>query len=266
MEGYELAKCGKCGMVWDPFPHGDLKSVYGKNYFINENPKGGYANYFEGMKINKKTFYERIKRIERKMAKKGKMLDLGSALGDSLIAAKKLGWKEIMGVELSEFATKEARKKGLDVKIGTLKSSRFPQNHFDVVTIQDVIEHVEDPVSELKNVQKVLKPGGYAFIVTPDVSGFWSKILGSLWYHYKPGEHIMYFSQKSLKKALEVSGFKNIKTGKTYHVMSLEYIFNRLRYYSSGLFGFLLRLSKRSSVGRMSFRIYAGEIEAWGQK
>ena len=200
------------------------------------------------------------------MAKKGKMLDLGSALGDSLIAAKKLGWKEIMGVELSEFATKEARKKGLDVKIGTLKSSRFPQNHFDVVTIQDVIEHVEDPVSELKNVQKVLKPGGYAFIVTPDVSGFWSKILGPLWYHYKPGEHIMYFSQKSLKKALEVSGFKNIKTGKTYHVMSLEYIFNRLRYYSPGLFGFLLKLSKRSSVGHMSFRVYAGEIEAWGQK
>jgi len=102
-------------MVWDPFPPEDLESVYTENYFINDNPKGGYANYFQGMSINKRTFYERIKRINNRVKKKDGMLDVGSALGDSLIEAKRLGWKNLHGVELSGFAVREAVKRGLNV-------------------------------------------------------------------------------------------------------------------------------------------------------
>lgn len=266
MKGYLLLRCLNCGMVWDPYTSENLESVYVENYFVNENPKGGYANYFEGMNINKKTFFERIKRINSKVVTKGKMLDVGSALGDSLIEAKKLGWKDVYGVELSEFAAKKAEKRGLDVKNGTLMEAKYPSDHFDVVTIQDVIEHMPDPITEMKEVKRILKPNGIVFIVTPDIGGFWQKILGPSWYHYKPGEHIMYFSQKTLFKMLNDRGFRNIETRRTYHVMSLEYIFNRLRYYSPGFFSFLLKLTKHNFLGQMSFKTYSGEIEAWGQK
>ena len=67
---------------------------------------------------------------------------------------------------------------------------------------QDVIEHVTDPVEELKKVHRILKPKGVIFVVTPDVGGLWSKLLGRLWYHYKPVEHVVYFSEKTMKKAL----------------------------------------------------------------
>lgn len=266
MKGYRLARCLTCGMIWDPFPPEDLGSVYGENYFVNENPKGGYANYFEGMNINKRTFYERIKRINKKVENKGKMLDVGSALGDSLVEAQKLGWKEVYGVELSEFAAKKSAKRGLNIKAGTLKSAKYQSNFFDAVTMQDVIEHVSDPADEAKEIKRILKPSGFVFIVTPDIGGFWHKILGSLWYHYKPGEHIMYFSQKTLAKVLIDAGFKNVETRRTYHVMSLEYIFNRLRYYAPGFFEFILNLIKHTPIGKMSFKVYSGEIEAWGQK
>lgn len=266
MRGYKLAKCSDCGMVWDPFPPESLEAVYSKNYFVNENPKGGYANYFEGMNINKRTFFERVKRINKKLDGKGRMLDVGSALGDSLVEAKKLGWKDVYGVELSEYAAKESKKRGLNIKIGTLKDAKYPSNYFDVVTLQDVIEHVEDPVSEMKEIYRILKPGGYVFLVTPDIGGLWLKLLGHLWYHYKPGEHIMYFSQNTLRKALEDSGYKNIETHRTYHVMSTEYIFNRLRYYAPLLFETLIKLSSKNFIGKIAFRVYAGEIEGWGQK
>lgn len=266
MKGYRLARCLSCGMVWDMFPPENLELVYTKNYFVNENPKGGYANYFEGMNINKRTFYERIKRINNKVLVRDKMLDVGSALGDSLTEAKKLGWKNVYGVELSSYAASESRKRGLNIKTGDLKSAKYPSNYFDVVTLQDVIEHVQKPVIETAEIYRVLKPGGYVFMVTPDMSGIWAMFLGSQWYHYKPGEHIMYFSQKSLSKVLSGAGFKNIESRKTYHVMSLEYIFNRLRYYAPAFFEFLIRLIKNSSIAKMSFRIYSGEIECWGQK
>lgn len=266
MAGYRLSRCLDCDMVWDPFPPVSMESIYNENYFINENPKGGYANYFCGMNINKRTFYERIKKINKKIGIKGKMLDVGSALGDSLLEAKKLGWKNLYGIELSKYAVIESRKRGLNVKNGTLGSSKFQSNYFDIVTIQDVIEHLPNPKAELKEVYKVLKSDGYVFIVTPDIGGFWHKLLGSLWYHYKPSEHIMYFSQKTLAQILKNTGFKNIETRRTYHIMSLEYIFNRLRYYLPWFFEFLLKLTKDNLLGKMSFRVYSGEIEGWGQK
>ncbi|MEJ2348134.1 MAG: class I SAM-dependent methyltransferase [Patescibacteria group bacterium] len=265
MHGYKLARCKACGMVWDFMPHEHLLSLYDKTYFMNENPKGGYANYFEGMRINKKTFSQRLKRIEKKHGK-GRLLDVGCALGDCLMEAKKLGWKDALGIEVSDYAYKFARKRGLNVKKGNLKKNSISSNSFDVITYQDVIEHIADPVDELKRIYKVLKPGGLVFLVTPDVGGWWNKILGPLWYHYKPDEHVMYFSQESLKKALKIAGFKNIKTRKTYHVLSVEYVINRLRYYSPFIFENILKIIRKLRLKDMSFRAYTGEIEAWGTK
>jgi ubiquinone/menaquinone biosynthesis C-methylase UbiE len=263
---YKLSRCLRCGMVWDPSPPQKLETIYTEEYFINDNPKGGYANYFEGMAINRMTFYERIKRINKKVSRKEKMLDVGSALGDSLEEAKKLGWKKLSGVELSQYALNKSRKKGIDINLGTLNDVKFPSDYFDVVTVQDVIEHIKYPVKEINEIYRILKPGGFVFLVTPDIDGLWAKLLKDKWYHYKPKEHIMYFSQKTIRKLLKNAEFKNVETRRTYHIMSLEYILNRLRYYSPWFFSVLLGLIKNSFFGKFSFKVYAGEIEGWGQK
>lgn len=265
MSGYRLVRCKNCGMVWDFMPPENLLVQYDKRYFINENPKGGYANYFDGMAVNKKTFSGRLKKIEKKFGK-GKLLDVGCALGDCLIEARRLGWNEAEGLEASEYAYKFAKKRGLKVKKGVLGNNTYAKDSFDFVLYQDVIEHVTDPVQELKRVRRILKPGGFAYLVTPDVGGFWSKLLGSLWYHYKPVEHVVYFSQSTMRLALKNAGFKNIKTGKTYHVLSLEYIMNRLRYYTPTLFDFMLKIIKNTPLRNVSFKAFTGELEAWGQK
>lgn len=265
MPGYKLEKCGNCSMVWDAYPLENIHAQYEKSYFVNPNPKGGYANYFEGMRVNKRTFYERLKRIGKKH-KKGKLLDVGCALGDCLVEAKKLGWEDPEGLEVSEYAYEFAKKKGLKVKKGFLEKGTYPENNFDLVLYQDVIEHIKEPVEELEKVRKILKPGGLVFLVTPDIGGWWKRILGPLWYHYKPEEHIMYFSQESLKKALQKAGFGNIETRRTYHILSVEYILNRLRYYSPHLFGFILKIVTKTSFKDISFKSYTGEIEAWGYK
>lgn len=265
MPGYRLSKCQKCSMVWDHFPPDNITSQYEKNYFSNDNPKGGYANYFEGMEINKKTFNDRLNKIEKYFNRKVKLLDVGCALGDCLTVAKKLGWTEIYGLELSKYASDFAKKRGLKIFHGTLLKNKIDQK-FDLITMQDVIEHVEDPIANLKAANKLLNKKGIIYLVTPDVGGLWQKILKRFWYHYKPGEHIMYFSQKSLSIALKNAGFKNIKTQKTYHVMSLEYILNRLKYYSPFFFGNLTLIIKKTPFRKIAFNVYAGEIEAWGEK
>jgi len=266
MPKYYLSQCSVCGMIWDPDPPEDLKSVYTENYFLSHKPKVGYANYFEGMKVSKKTFYERIKRINKKVGDKTRMLDIGTAFGDSLLEARKLGWKNLNGVEVSDYAVRESRKRGLDVKSGTLESANYPSNYFDAVTLQDVIEHVKDPKVEVKEIYRVLKPGGIVFIVAPDAGNILRKLLGSHWYHYQPGEHLMYFSRKTLAKVLRDANFKKVKMGMTYHIMSLESILTRLKYYIPWFFEFLLKLVRNNFLGKLSFRVYADEMEGWGQK
>jgi len=267
MRGYKLYKCIICEMVWDQYPVGDIKEQYNESYFINDNPKGGYSNYFEGMVVNRKTFYDRLNRIKEKIGGKKVLLDIGCALGDCLIEAQKLGWSKVEGLEVSDYACKFARKRGLKVSKGTILEVNFPKNKFDVVMIQDVIEHTADPLLQIEEVYKTLKPGGVVFIITPDIGGIWSKIMGSLWYHYKPSEHLVYFSQKTIKNSLARAGFINVEAKRASHVMSVGYILDRMRYYCPNFFSLLLNLAKKKTlVSNLHLRMYTGELEAWGQK
>lgn len=266
MPGYKLAKCKACDLVWDLTPPSLPEKQYQEDYFVNSNSKGGYANYFEGMKINRKTFSERLNKIANATGKEGRLLDIGCALGDCLSEAESLGWKKAEGIDPSEYAIKKARERGLTVKRGTLESLKIKENSYDLVLSQDQIEHVPDPVLELDRMRKILKPGGVLFLVTPDIDGIWARILGKYWYHYKPKEHLLYFSAKTIKTSLKKAGFKDIKVKKTYHVMSISYIANRFRYYSPLLFGSLHKIINPTFLKDIPLRIYAGEIEAWAKK
>lgn len=267
MRGYSLTKCKKCEFVWDSNRSENVLLQYDKSYFKNDNPKGGYTNYFEGMKINRKTFVDRLKKIEKRLGFKGRLLDVGAALGDCLEVAQEMGWSDSYGVEVSKFAVSEAKKRGVkNIKNSTLAKSGYKYNSFDAITYQDVIEHVDDPIKELKTAYKHLKKDGLIFLVTPDIGGLWHKILKSMWYHYKPGEHIMYFSEGSLSLALEKAGYKNIETRKTYHVLSVEYVLSRLRYYSPFIFGNFQKIADIVGIKNFAFKAYTGEIEAWAQK
>lgn len=261
---YHLSKCHSCQMVWDPRPPKNLIAQYQESYFVNDNPKGGYANYFEGVQNNDKTFKHRLKKIAQRVHNKSNLLDVGAALGDFLFAARKLGWKNLTGVEISSYGCQFAKSRKLKVYQGTLENLPVTKQ-FSVITSQDVIEHVTDPIPELERIYKRLRPGGLLMIVTPDITSWWSKVLSRYWYHYKPGEHVVYFSTTTMHQALTQTGFTNIVVQPTQHFMSLEYIFNRLRVYSP-LFTLLHTITRHTPLKNFQVKIDTGELEAWANK
>lgn len=261
---YRLSRCRSCQMIWDPSPPADLISQYQESYFRNDNPKGGYANYFEGVANNNKTFAYRLRRIAKRVRVKSNLLDVGAALGDFLLAARKLGWTKLSGVEVSTYGCQFAASRRLKLHQGTLKDIPSTKQ-FSVITSQDVIEHVTDPLVELKQIYQHLRPGGLLYLVTPDITSWWSKILGPYWYHYKPGEHVVYFSSQTIYQALTLTGFQNISVQPTQHFMSLEYIINRLRVYSP-IFSWLHTIIRRTSLKNYQVKINTGELEAWAYK
>lgn len=264
-DSYKLLKCHNCGLVWDAYPP-MIKKQFEEDYFVSKDIKDGYTNYIEGMKVNRLTFKERLKKIKKKTGKTGKLLDVGCALGDCLMEAKNLGWNKIYGIDPSSYSYKISQRKGIDIKKGTLRNVDFESNFFDIILYQDVIEHINDPLEELKIIYRILKPRGWLFIITPDINGWWAKILKSHWYHFRPNDHLVYFSKKSIIKALKTVNFVNQKVEKTYHIMSLSYIFTRLRFYSPSLFKTFLKITRKVRLNDLPIKMYTGEMEVWTQK
>ncbi|MBW5381276.1 class I SAM-dependent methyltransferase, partial [Brachyspira hampsonii] len=83
---------------------------------------------------------------------------IGTASGFLLEEAKLLGF-EPYGVELSEYSSSIAKKKFGDDRIhnGTLETSSFQENFFDVITMTDLLEHIQNPIEILKYSYKILK-------------------------------------------------------------------------------------------------------------
>jgi SAM-dependent methyltransferase len=87
---------------------------------------------------------------------RGSLLDVGCGRGAFLQRARSKGWN-VFGVEFSETAAWDARRSGLDVFTGDLSEAKFPSCYFDVVTLFNVIEHLRDPLCNVKEVHRILK-------------------------------------------------------------------------------------------------------------
>jgi 2-polyprenyl-3-methyl-5-hydroxy-6-metoxy-1,4-benzoquinol methylase len=142
-----------------------------------------------------------------------RLLDVGCALGMMLQEAEAAGW-EAVGVETSDFAARYAMENtGCKVYKGTLQQADFAPESFDVVTLMDVIEHLPQPCALLAEVYRVLRPDGVAFIVTPNFGSLFVWLYGQEAYGIGPEEHVTYFQQSTLKRALRNTGFRDIMVG-----------------------------------------------------
>lgn len=265
VDGSLIVRCEVCDLVREASRPAATSQVYDSDYYSTESSKGGYANYVLDAGINRLTFDERLRAIEAKLGRKGRLLDVGCALGDFVEVARESGW-DAEGVEISAFASAEARAKGLRVYTGILEDLALPSGSYDVITLYDVIEHLTDPVRTLREVSRLLAPGGVLHMVTPNVGGLQAKILGSKWYHYKPGEHLFYFSPKTIREALDRASFNWIGWARSGSYVTVTYVMSRLRYYAPALFGGLESVGRTVRLGPFPFKLYVGEMEVWAKR
>src|SRR5207244_5442396 len=129
VDGTFIVECRDCGLVRQDTRPLAAAAIYDSDYYATDNPKGGYANYFLDSDVNRRTFRDRIQAIERQYGRRGRLLDVGCALGDFLLEAKASGW-DVEGVEISSFAAQRARARGLRVPAARLGARAFPPGGF----------------------------------------------------------------------------------------------------------------------------------------
>jgi 2-polyprenyl-3-methyl-5-hydroxy-6-metoxy-1,4-benzoquinol methylase len=136
---------------------------------------------------------------------KVRVLDIGCGLGESLGYHRARGC-DAHGVEADRNVLGVAQRYGLNVKVGLFDASNYEPASFDVVTLDQVIEHVAEPASLLRGVHRVLKPGGLLVLSTPNADGWGARVFGNRWIHWHAPYHLQFFSRRSMALSAEQVG------------------------------------------------------------
>jgi len=246
---FSILKCNRCGIYFaDKFPlEKKIEKIYSKSYYDAWSDGNGIIPLSVEL-MKKNTFRSYLDKLNKyKDFKKAKILDIGCATGFLLDEAKNRGC-DCWGVEINPFGAKETQKKFPNrVFNGILENSKFKSNFFDIVTMIDLIEHTKDPVKVMNEVRRILKKGGYVVLVTPNVGGLWSKILGKKWTNFKE-EHLYYFKDSSLKYLINKCGFKYIYGEPVSKTLTLGYICKQLNTYKTPILSNLVKILEHLPV------------------
>jgi glycosyltransferase involved in cell wall biosynthesis/SAM-dependent methyltransferase len=221
---YRVVRCDDCNLVFlNPQPSdAELGKIYNADYFLGSDTEAGRQSVSEIKQATAKFYLSEIRRYCG--SKNGRLLEIGCGDGDFLISAEAEGW-QVSGVEYSSDACEKARKrlKNGDVKCGELQAAKLPSAQFDLCVISDVIEHVRSPLDFLKEIYRVLKPGGALFIATPATDSWSARLMKQKWMEFKP-EHLTYFDRQNLQTTLFQSGFREIIVQPGWKILSFDYI------------------------------------------
>jgi 2-polyprenyl-3-methyl-5-hydroxy-6-metoxy-1,4-benzoquinol methylase len=225
---HTIVECLECGLVYaDPrYNSGEILS----KYEAVEDPL--YVEEREGRVL---TFERHLRPLE-KIAPPGngrRLLDVGCHVGVFVEIAARHGW-DAWGVEPSHWAAAQAQQAGLQVVEGTLSTVGFEDASFDVITMWDVIEHVECPSTEVRQAFRLLKPGGVLAVHTMDMDSLFARLMGRRW-PWLMEMHIYYFSRRTLAALLEKAGLRVISVHTQGRYLRLGYLSTRVAALSPAL-------------------------------
>ncbi len=212
VEHSTLVRCRTCGLLfYDPQPTPEAIREYYSSPI-------GYIDSIDKELEKKRAdphafdalHAQAMERIERFHPEKGTLLDVGCAHGFFLDYARKRGWK-VRGVELARKTADYAKKEfGLDVVNSSLIDAGFPEGSFDAVVMLEVLEHVMDPVAELREIARVLRKGGVVYITTPNFDSLTSREFKQAWECKSYPNHLFYFTRNSINALLRKAGLEPV--------------------------------------------------------
>lgn len=202
---YDIVKCQNCDFVFTtPIPDNKGIDAFYKTF--------DYKDSLTAEKVIRLDAKQSLIKIGHYFKKKSELLDVGCGRGYFLDEARKLGWKTY-GVDTSKLVIDYAKNiLHLNVFCGNIFSF-LPAKVFDLITLNQVVEHFVNPEDLINQCSKHLINGGLLYIATPNVESVSARVLKDNFDHYIPPEHLGYFSQSTLKKLLEKLGFTVLYVG-----------------------------------------------------
>jgi len=141
------------------------------------------------------------------IAKGRSILDVGCGDGTFLLRALDAGWKAF-GTEMNP---RLAREVGLTVETGLEAVEKWAP--FDCITLWHSLEHMLDARATLEASRRLLASGsGLLLLAVPDAGGLQARCFHERWFHLDVPRHLYHFTNESLQKLLDLSGFEPVQS------------------------------------------------------
>jgi 2-polyprenyl-3-methyl-5-hydroxy-6-metoxy-1,4-benzoquinol methylase len=204
-----LYRCRRCAFLFVlPRPTADeLKALYTDEYFAGDDMAAATLPF------RAPVFRQCLETLQHLLPRRGRLLDVGCWTGDFVEAANYAGFSA-SGIDLSIKAARfAANVRKLDVHGCTLCSAPYPSASFDAVTMLDVLEHVLDPVAELKHAQALLRPAAILVVRVPNTDFHLAKtrvcrMLNVSDIGLQTRYHLNHFTPRTLRFTLQHAGFE----------------------------------------------------------
>jgi 2-polyprenyl-3-methyl-5-hydroxy-6-metoxy-1,4-benzoquinol methylase len=192
-----IVRCARCSMLFaNPVPaefaSGQYYDTEGAEYYLS--PAKLESDY-SGVR------FERELKLFRRHCQSGAVLDVGCSSGAFLYQLKQRfpGSYEILGTDVSGAPLDYAESKGVTAMRGDFLTHTFAGKKFDAVTFWAVLEHLLEPKRFVEKAASILKPGGFCFVLVPNMKSFAVRTIGKR-YRYIYPQHLNYFTATTLHR------------------------------------------------------------------
>jgi 2-polyprenyl-3-methyl-5-hydroxy-6-metoxy-1,4-benzoquinol methylase len=213
-----LVRCRGCGLVFanPQYTDDELAGLYRDLYYDEE--KNFATDYRERDRQALMPLYRAVVRdLSRRYprlsvaASEVRVLDFGSGVGFFLDACREVGMVPL-GVEFSEVAARYANDRlGIEVRTEPERTmAGLPDGRFQLVTAWQVMEHLRRPREFLKELIRVLAPGGILALAVPNLGSWRYRIERGRWFNVQNLTHLSFFNVSNLRRLLDEAGLTRV--------------------------------------------------------
>lgn len=228
-EIYTYKVCLNCGLGELELAAHDMSKHYDAEYDEYEKEATGIITAVAKMFFLDR--YEYVKRFSNLNTIK-KVLDIGSGKGKYLSNFLNDSNISLVGIDVNESAIELSKEKYPNIKfVYSNDLTDIEQfGKYDLVSMWHVLEHIDNPVEYLKQVNRLLTNKGDFYVEVPNINSMNLKIFGSRYQWISLPEHLYFYSEKSLKMLLEKTGFeiRNVYYPKMFPLLFTHHIENKL--------------------------------------
>lgn len=220
MTEYRLEWCARCtfGVIAGDFTSSDVSFFYTSDYYTHaaENrPVESSMRWLDRLRVHLASRADRGVDFTPGEVPRSRstptLCDVGCGTGQSMAALKSKGY-DVVGIEPDPVARRLAAKVG-KVFDGTAEAipEAIEGRQFDAILLSHVLEHCIDPAQALSNAKRLLAPEGTAVIEVPNNAAAGFEMYGPGWFFADIPRHLQFFTEKSLRIALENAGLRVIR-------------------------------------------------------
>lgn len=207
---FTVVRCRACGLAFlNPRPAPSaLPVIYPEDYIPYR-----FDDYLPPLvnRIRMAMQKSKVRAVERYAPKDAAIWDVGCGGGFLLDCLKKYGpasWT-LTGFDISETALERVRAKGFATRTGRFETMDIEDQSADVIILNQVIEHLDDPAAVVRRAHAALKPGGFLFIETPSLDGWDARLFKARhWGGWHFPRHWTLYDKSTIRQLLESNGFE----------------------------------------------------------